>query len=169
MWMLISLLLVAWSHHTAAKIDSAILHESPSLWAAPHLILVYGGTLKDTVFLTKAKDNHLIMASLASTPAVPIDELRGRTVFDLGLCWGVKWSYVNEHPERLRRISPSDVTQQGKFYPSTKNHPAVLLLSAPSDPLRGLVGTSATWKRLSPVGETTLLASISSRGELRRR
>jgi hypothetical protein len=119
--------------------------EHPNVLAAPHIVMVHGGSLRERVVIADWTTNQRLMSGLIAQTRLPDSTLRSRPFFDVALFWGTEWKSYTETPERLRSLHPSQANQFARLYPALGTGPALFVFRT------GLAGLPRVpQRRLSP-------------------
>ncbi len=101
--------------------------------AAPWFVMVHGTLLDEPVLLDDWDENLELMLGISETVRVEAKRLEGRPYLDVALFWGPDWMDFPRDPEALRRLSPEQANQQGRFYPAVDSGPPALFLFGDTD------------------------------------
>lgn len=129
-WALVPLLLLVGQPHDAPATDSSA---AP---AAPRIIMVYGGTLTERIYLTDWHENldFMMNLSLSDGSHARHEDSLSAPRFEMALYWGNPgWDPSARDTAALRRLDPADGSPArivlGKLpritYPGS-NHPRVI-------------------------------------------
>ena len=120
--------------------------ELSNVVAAPEIVMLHGGSLRERVVIADWSTNHRLLAGLVPQASVPESVLRNRPYFDVALFWGTEWKSHSESPERLRSLQPTQGNQFARLYPAHGKAPALFVFRA------GLAGMvpRAPYRSVSP-------------------
>jgi hypothetical protein len=120
--------------------------EHTHVLAAPHIVMIHGGSLRERIVIADWTTNQRLMSGLIAQTSLPDSALRSRPFFDVALFWGSEWKTYAETPERLQDLRPSQANQFARLYPAVGKLPALLVFRA------GLAGMArpSRYRRVSP-------------------
>jgi hypothetical protein len=129
------------------------------LAAGPKAIMLFGGSLKERVYLTDWQEN--LKFTMALKPAVVRDaDLNGRAFLEFTMFSAPQWDKAMAGGRKIADVRPDEGTPRGRFYPATASGPALLVEMYPSP--NGWTVSQAGLEILSrsglPVGALTTVA-----------
>jgi len=101
---------------------------SPTLAAAPPIIIVSGSLVSQPVVLADWGENILLISSGADHPIGQVEAPQGRPSLDLALFTGEQWATYVQTGQPLEALLPSQSDEHGRFYPASAGEPALLVL-----------------------------------------
>jgi len=94
---------------------------------SPAIIMIYGGALKQPVFLI----NSMVFHDIAEPTDLRADAFADRDYLKVAMFWGTKWNQYVSGERPLKTLTPEMASQHGRFYPATTDKPGVLLQTRP--------------------------------------
>lgn len=116
---------------TSAWVVSFVLLTSPSLLAIrPVIIMFYGGSLKQPVFIVNLAET-MVFHDLENPTTIVASDLVTREYVTVAMFWGTRWEPYVSGLQPLTALRPELASQHGRFYPADGDRPAVLLQTKP--------------------------------------
>lgn len=109
-------------------------------FAAPQVIVVNGGPLRQRVVLVDFEENMRLMLATTATASVQLASLRQRPRIPVAMYWGIEWMGKLDLPDSVGPIAATPGAQPGAFYPAFRGQPAIWLFGA-----YGVTPASARW------------------------
>jgi len=115
---------------SAWVVSFALLTSPPLLAVRPMIIMFYGGSLKQPVFITDLAET-MVFHDLEKPTTLVASDLGAREYVKVAMFWGVRWEPYTSGLQPVTSLMPELASQHGRFYPAEGDRPAVLLQTKP--------------------------------------
>lgn len=112
---------------SAARGEPGASSRTENAFAAPEVVILHGGSLRERVVIADWRENLRLMGGLIPQRSITDSALERRPYVDVAMFWGTHWRDYSDTPEKLRLLQPSQANQFGRLYPADGGAPAVFV------------------------------------------